>query len=369
MSCLSFPPSVFVIGQSYELLLFAEQNGIFWVEVNGERYYPDNAGTLASELPYAKVRLPQTVLDGAKNYRVCYRKTIVRRAYFSEIGEVETADFAFHPLTKTRDIHLYHIADVHYAFAVGKKTATYFGDDLDLLVVNGDIGEVETEQNYKEVARFVGEITGGSLPVLFVRGNHDTRGHLAEKYTDYFPAEGKNTYFTFEVGPLCGVALDCGEDKPDNHREYGGGYGGAPVYNGTNAFEPYRRRETDFLRGVTLPQGKIPFAVCHICPVQTTERAGNCFDIEREVYTEWNAELERLGIYLMLCGHVHRAYMLMPGDPASLLPHNYPVVVGSATFKGQTDLVGAAITLSPEGATVLFTDAAHNVKERFELTF
>ena len=365
-SFLSFPPTVFVIGKYYEILLFAEQNGIFWVEVNGERYYPENAGTLASERPFAKVRLPQTVLNESKLYRVCYRKTVDRKAYFAQLGGILSEDHDFRPLTKTCDIRMYHIADVHYAFEVGIKTASFFGDDLDMLIVNGDVGEVETEENYKEVARFTGEIAKGGLPVLFVRGNHDTRGHLAEKYTDYFPAEGKNTYYSFEEGPLCGVAMDCGEDKHDTHPEYGGDGG---LCTGVNAFEPFRRRETDFLRGLKLPEGKIPFAACHICPVQTTRNPGDEFDIEHDVYTAWNAELERLGIRFMLSAHTHHAYILTPDDPDSILPHNYPVIVGSSTFPHKTDLVGAAIILNPDGAEVLFTNASHEVRKKISLTF
>lgn len=357
MSFLRCTPSVFVIGNEYEILILTERCGRICVTVGNETFYEPNSGVLPSERLVAKIRLPQATLDREAAYTIRFCATVERRAYGSVFAEEETRTFSFAPLRKTEDIHVYHIADVHYRFELAKKTASYFGDALDLLIVNGDIGEVETEENYFEVCRLIGEIAGGRVPVLFARGNHDTRGRLAERFTDYFPNQALRTYYTFELGPLAGVVLDCGEDKDDSHPEYGG----------ANAFAPFRREESTFLHGITPVPDKIPFAVCHICPVQTTARAGSKFDIERDVYATWNTELERLGIRFMLCGHIHHAYMLFPDDDAALLPHNYPVIVGSAC--SPDDLWGTALTIHPHGATVCFTDSGHNVREKYELTF
>lgn len=348
-------PTVFVIDDEYEILAYANANGILSVVIDGVRYYEENAGTLYSEKRYAKIRVPQSVLNEAKAYTVCYRETVVRQPYHSQFKAEETQTFAFRPLEKTDGIHIYHVADVHYLFEDALKVGNYFGDELDFLVVNGDIGEVQTEQNYLDVISFVGELSRGEIPTLFVRGNHDTRGNLAEKYTDYFPANGKNTYFTFQLGALCGVVFDCGEDKPDENVEYGG----------SNAFEPFRRRQTAWLKKVNLPKDKIPFAVGHIIPVQTTFKASCIFDIEREIYTQWNADFERLGIKFMLCGHMHHAYLLTPNDERNLIAHNYPVVVGSKLIEG--DLWGTAITIENGVATVLFTDKNHEIKDKYEI--
>ena len=352
---LKCKPTVFVIDNEYEILIYAKQNGLFSVTVGNERYYPENSGVLDSEKPFAKIRIPQSALNEAKKYTVCYRETVKRQPYYSQFKDEETQEFAFRPLEKTDDIRIYHIADVHYLFEDALLVGSYFGDDLDFLIVNGDIGEVETEENYFDVIRFVGEASRGEIPTLFVRGNHDTRGKLAELYTDYFPANGKNTYFTFELGALCGVVFDCGEDKVDEQIEYGG----------SNAFEPFRRRQTAWLKSVELPQGKIPFAVGHIIPVQTTRHAGDPFDIERDIYTEWNAQFERLGVKLMLCGHMHDAYVLQKNDERSLIKHNYPVVVGSKQRNGE--LWGTAITVKNGEIRVCFTDKNHEIKESYIL--
>ncbi len=342
MSFLKCTPSVFVIGEEYEILVYTEKNGLAAIRIGEQTYFEENAGALSTEKNLAKIRIPQGLLDAAECYTVLFRESINRKAYYSVLGEWESCRFEFKPIKKTDGINIYHIADVHYRFDRGRALASYFGDGLDLLIFNGDIGEVETLDNYFEVAKFVGDASGGKIPVLFVRGNHDTRGRLAERFTDFFPADGKNTYYTFRVGPLRGIALDCGEDKPDARIEYGG----------VNAFESFRRRETEFLKGI---EGKYDFAVSHICPAQATPNAGCQFDIEREVYTEWNRELERLGIKFMLCGHIHKAYILEKNDKRSLLPHEYPVIVGSACLE-DGGLWGTALTLSGNEASVKFTD-------------
>ena len=370
MSFLKCTPSVFVIGTDYEILINTTANGIISVEVGGCTYYEENSGALSSEKDYARVRVPQKALNATKSYTVCYRETIDRKAYYSKMGTPQVQTFAFKPLEKTENIHIYHVADVHYRFDMALSLCSYFGDELDLLVVNGDIGEVETVENYVEVCKFCGDISKGAIPIIFVRGNHDTRGKLAERFTDYFPSNGKNTYFDFEIGCLCGVAIDCGEDKVDNHLEYGAmeyfKSDSPEVYGGVNAFSAYRQKQLKYLQGVQLDENKIRFAVSHIPPVMTTAKKDGPFDIERDCYTKWNTELERMGIQFMLSGHFHKAFVLLSGDEQNIIEHTYPVVVGSAVL-GRDNLYGAAITLNKTEMEVLFTDKDHNVVETYSI--
>jgi Icc-related predicted phosphoesterase len=356
MSFLSCKPSVFVIEDRFEILINTLHKGISCIEVNGKLYYEENSGVLSTEKNYCKISVPQTELNIARKYTIIFRELINRKAYFSELKNEEKIEFEFKPLGKTTDINIYHVADVHYRFDLAKKTADYFGDKIDMFVVNGDIGEVETEQNYLEVCKFVGDISQGKIPVLFVRGNHDTRGKLAELYTEYFPCVGKNTYFWFSIGCLNGIALDCGEDKPDNHAEYGG----------VNVFELYRRKETEFLRKLKLSDDKLTFAVSHVCPAQNTREKGCIFDIDDQVYREWNDELKRLNVSFMLCGHIHEAYVLEKNSNKSLRPHDYPVIVGSAFF-GDEDIWGAALTVRNESLDIKFTDRKKEIKENYLL--
>lgn len=358
-SFLKCTPSVFVINNEYEIIVYANTNGILSVKIGEAIFYEENSGVLSSEKAFAKIRVPQALLDGEKKYEVLFRKTIDRKAYYSELSPVQRESFAFKPLQKTEDVHIYHVSDVHYLFDLAKRTAAFFGQETDLFVLNGDIGEVETEENYFEVLKFVGDISKGEVPVAFARGNHDTRGRLAEKYTQYFPCDGKNTFYTFEIGCLRGIILDCGEDKEDDMEEYGG----------VNDFASFRQRELAFLQSLNFPNdGKITFAISHICPVLTTKNKGNCFDIERDTYTKWNQELEHLKIRFMLTGHLHTAHIIDKDYEGNTLPHEYPVVVGSACF-GEEDFWGAAITLNKESAEVSFTNANKEVKAREALVF
>ena len=357
MDCLAFAPVVFVIGKDYEIGVFAKENGLIWVEIDGVKYYEENSGALSTEKRFTKIRISQEILNTAKAYTVVYRKTIDRKAYYSELGEEERKVYAFKPIEKTDNINAYHIADVHYRFALAKQTARFFGDDLDLFIVNGDIGEVETYQNYEEVYEFMADITGGEIPVLFVRGNHDTRGKLAEKFSEYYPCENKKHYFPFEIGCLNGVALDCGEDKWDNCKEYGG----------VNDFEGYRKGESAFLEALQLDQNKINFVVSHVCPSQTT-LSNPLFAIETDRYTAWNEEFKRLGVKFMICGHMHRAYMLTPYDEKCTAKNNsYPVAVASACY--EDDLWGGAFVIGKESLTVAFTDKNCVEREKYSVDY
>ena len=207
------------------------------------------------------------------------------------------------------------------------------------------------------VAKFVGDVAKGELPVIFVRGNHDVRGRLAERYTDYFPANGKDTFFVFSVGNLNGVALDCGEDKLDSHPEYGG----------VNDFKRFRERETKFLKNVRFEDGdKITFGVCHIAPIQVTLVPDSCYDIERQTYTVWNDILEKIGVKFFISAHRHIAYALLKGDPKNLIDHEYPVIVGSVFDKNKSIVAGCAMVLSKNHLNAKITDNNLQVLDEFD---
>ena len=349
---LSCKPTVTVINEDYVIIINTKENGVISVEVDGVRYYEENAGVLSSEKNYAKIRLPQNPLDKAKKYTVVYRKSIERVAYFSKLGEEMRVDFRFKPVKKRGEINAYHLADIHGRFDLAKKAAAFFGSKLDLLFLNGDYCELDTVDNYVELCRFMGELTGGRIPVVLVRGNHDCRGTVAEMYTDRLTANGKDTYYTFKAGWLRGLALDLGEDKPDDSDEYGG----------TNDFYGFRRRELGFLKGLNPKKCKALFAIGHNSPGHSTSHKGDeKFDIEDELYTEYNKELERLAIKFMIIGHFHRYAFLKKNDERSRRAHEYPIIIGSDVRFQNDHLAGTALTFSGNTLTAKITDTDKNV--------
>ena len=48
-------------------------------------------------------------------------------------------------------------------------------------------------------------------PLLLVRGNHDSNGMAAEDWYDYFQMPDEKSYFTFQLGEVFFIVLDCGE--------------------------------------------------------------------------------------------------------------------------------------------------------------
>lgn len=357
MSFLKCKPSVFVFKNKYIISATSKNFGILSVEIDGQIFHQKNSGVLSSENNFFKIAVPQELLNKAKKYTIKFRKTINRKAYFSTFEDEVSLSFTFKPIEKDENINVYHVADVHYNFESAVKTCSYFGSDLDLLIVNGDIGEVETEENYFEVLKFTGDISEGKVPIIFVRGNHDTRGRLAERFTEFFPADNENTFFPFSISSISGIALDCGEDKLDDH----------PEYNSVNDFKTFRQNELQFLKDLERDNNKYYFAVCHICPNFTFTGIKNrgTFVIETETYQKWTEQLERLNIDFMICGHYHYQFIVNKGDELNIIDHNYPVIVGSGLKDNK--VAGCALILDKNKTTVMFTDENHAVLAKHEI--
>ena len=364
-------PTVFALHDTYQIFIPFSCEVIVSVRVGGELFYDDANGMLRSGTPIHRVEIPMELLDAERSYTLIYRRMIERKPYFPTSEEPVELTYAFRPVPDEGPVHIYHISDAHNLEEPVIEAGRYFGRDLDLLVLNGDIpnhsGQVE---NFGTIYRLASALTEGEIPVVFSRGNHDTRGICAERFGEYTPTENGRTYYTFRLGSLWGMVLDCGEDKVDSSEEYGH----------TVCFHSFRRKETEWIRRVIanakdeyLAMGvkrrllisHIPFS--YILPPP--------FDIEQELYAEWCRLLrEYIRPDLALHGHLHKTLVWLPGGENDHLGQPCPAIIGSKPTRRSKEsldavpyFIGAAITLSGRDTHVTFNGSDGTVFGEFDL--
>ena len=361
---LKYLPSVFAVENEYQIFSVFDSAAIVKVRVGDEEFYDDSCGILRSNINIHRVAVPMSVLDAAEEYTLIYRKIIERTPYFPTSEEEKCLTIKFRPVKGTH-LNIYLMSDTHNLVDEPIACGTYFGRDIDLLVLNGDIpnhsGDIE---NFNSIYEIAAAITGGECPSIFARGNHDTRGIHAEELTAFSPNANGKTYYTFRIGSVWGLVLDCGEDKNDDHPEYGG----------TTCFHNFRLGETRFLREVA-EKGEynadgIEYKLI-ICHMPFTYRSPQeVFAIEQDIYSEWASLLrERIKPNLMLCGHLHTLDISPVGGERDHLGQPCPVVISGVPQNpkklpesGESGYTGCALTLDSNHARVIFNHSSGKIK-------
>ena len=357
---LKTAPAVFAVENTYQIMVETERAVLFSVRVGNEEYFDESNGILRSLSDLHRVIVPMEALDAAGEYTVCVRPLIERKPYFTETEPLWEQSFRFYPVPQD-NVRVYHISDAHNRIDQPVAAAKAFGE-IDLLILNGDVidhsGRPEKFHNVYEICA---QLTGGNKPSVFSRGNHDMRGNFAEKFAEYTPSANGKTYYTFRLGSLWGVILDCGEDKPDDNAEYG--------Y--TVRCAPFRRRQTAFLRDVIANKEKEYAAEgitrrLVISHVPFTTRFGEPFNIEEDVYAEWARLLcEEVKPDLMLCGHVHQIGIWEKGGAKDAFGQPCDVIVGARPEKERW--IGCGLVLRTNGTDVVFNDNNGEVLEKNSL--
>lgn len=356
-------PTVYAVADKYIIIVPVNEPCLMWVGIGENEYYDDSNGILRSGRLTHKMTVPMAELDAARNYTVRWRKMIERKPYRSEVGEIEEYTSAFRPIDPNKErINIYNIADAHNRVEGPINAGKYFertGEELDLLLLNGDIPNHSGDVAYFEaIHRIAAGVTGGEIPVVFARGNHDTRGVCAELIEDYTPTDNGVSYYTFRLGPVWGIVMDCAEDKPDDHVEYAH----------TICCEDFRRRETRWLEALCNAEkpeysdGGIKYKIV-VVHNPFTERRNPPFDIEEDTFAHWASLLrENVKPHLMICGHVHKCYVTYPGGERDAFGQPCPIVAASKLSKDDLSFfVGGAITLDGNMAYVRFTDNDGNI--------
>lgn len=363
-SVLETYPSVWAVGDHYQIFAPSRTSALMWVQVGNERYYDHANGILRSDTCIHKIQVPMKALDKAGCYTVFCKPMWERKPYRPVTGPEEQHEFQFQPL-RSGNINIYHLADTHNRVESPVNAASYFGDELDLLILNGDIpnhsGEIE---NFKTIYEIAGKVTKGSIPVIFSRGNHDTRGFYAEQFTSYTPTDRGISYYTIRMGELWCLVLDTGEDKDDSHAEYGG----------TVCFHSFRQEETRFLEDVIRraeQEYNAPGITKRIVISHTpfTEIDKPPFDIEQDIYRHWVQLIsQHIRPDFYLCGHLHTCEVIRPGEERDAYGQSCPTVIGATpNEKDHSKFTACGISYRDDEIIIRFTDQDRKVLKTVKL--
>lgn len=356
-------PAVFSVGEEYKIFVRVAESSVMWVKIGDKCYYDHSNGILRSAVTIHKISVPMSELDKAKKYTVCYRRMIERKPYFSETGDIEEVSFAFSPIDGD-DYNIYHLSDTHGMVEAPTESAKRFEEKygkINLLILNGDIidhsGDIKNFDTIYEIASI---ITKGEIPIVFSRGNHDTRGIYAEIIADYTPTKNGNSYFSFRLGSLWGLVLDCGEDKLDTHEEYGN----------TMCCHEFRKEETRYIESIIENASseyknagvKRKIVIAHS---PFTQKFKPPFNIEEDTYAYWTSMLKNsIKPSLIICGHTHKLNVSLPGDEKDAYAQPCPVVIASVPFKSENRFIGGGFVINSESVKLVYADAEKILEER-----
>lgn len=343
---ISVDPSVYAVNDEYQICVLVKRECTMWVEVGGKAYYDHTNGILRSDSFLHIAHVPQEALDAAGGYKVYVREIIERKPYNTICGGVESAEYTFRPLIEKDEYNIINLADSHSQVDAPVASGSYFGNDLDLLIMNGDIidnsGSIDS---FKIPYLISGNITKGQVPCIYSRGNHELRGIYAEQLADYTPTDNGKSYYTFRLGPVWGIVMDAGEDKADSNPEYGH----------TVACEAFRDEEGKFLDEVIASEewkgASVRLIISHV-PLVIKMNAP--YNSEEARYAEWSRKLAKIEPTLWLSGHLHNCFLEAPGDRNNTLGYPCPLVCSSYQNSANRQHTSGAIILTDDRITARY---------------
>jgi acid phosphatase type 7 len=301
---------------------------VSWVEYRPEASQrwltnlPAHHGLVDADVTVHNVRLAGLSPGGRYRYRAVSRELVAFKPNNVIFGPtVASPEHAFTAFDARQESTAFVVLNDRHEkvgpFAASLASVSW--SNVDLVFLNGDmVNSVKDEaQVYRCLVDPCVESFAARSPLVYVRGNHDTRGGFARHLLNYFPTESGRYYYTLRQGPVTFLVLDGGEDKADDNVEY----------SGLVDFEPYLRRQVEWLtRQIEEPAFReAPFRVCvmHIPPNPTPNA--------KFIRPHWLQEnvvplLNRGRVDLLICGHRHH-YALQAAGQEGL---NFPMITGGA---------------------------------------
>lgn len=346
---LKFHPTVFAVNKNYQIIVPVTGASFASVRVGEQEFFSHSSGMACCKSDIHKIDIPCEVLNSAGEYTVCLRPVTLRKGYGAETAEPVCRTYIFRAPPK-ENIRFYNISDAHSRVSEPIAAAKAFGE-IDALILSGDVMHVcDTVNDFMNVYEICSEITGGSIPVVSARGNHDMRGRMAENFAEYMPSADGKIYYTFTLGSLWGVVLDCGEITPDQNPEHGF----------TVCCDTFRREQTAFLKRV-IENCQNEYAaegIKHRVVVVHDpffEKHNPPYDVSRDIFREWFELINpNINPDFWLCGHSHLCAVRRPPYSWDEFGIKTPLVMASTP--GEGTFKGGGFSISDDGISLNFTD-------------
>lgn len=287
-------PTVFDMGNENYCVLFVttlKGSGYIKYTVNGEEkiIWDTTSGTISTHDTVHRIIVPKQELRN--NSYVVGSQFVAYKLGYTAIkgGSVESEPINFRGEEKEDGIKLLAVTDVHEMMDEVKKSLEYFTEDYDMMVFLGDIcSDFGSKSRFTDhVLADAAYITKGEYPVVYARGNHETRGEYASQMLQYFPTDTGELYYTFDFGGLSAIVLDPGEDKEDDHVEY----------SGLVDFSSYREKQFSWINSLKAEDFTGRYKIVFSHDPTLTEHFGK----------NWAEPLKNLGFSLIVGGHHHRS--------------------------------------------------------------
>ncbi len=288
-------PTVFDCGNEYYSVVWATSlKGTGYIEYSFEgetkRIYDAVSGIISTDDTVHQVLVPKRELS-ENSYKVGSQYVAFKYGYSAAKGKsVESATYNFKGVPSAEKVNILAISDIHGMENLMYKSLSHFNDAPDLLVLLGDIVDaLETKSTFiKYILKDAADLSHSEIPVIFTRGNHETRGEFGAQMLRYFPYHTNEFYYTFSFGPLSAIVLDSGEDKEDSHKEY----------DGLVDFASYREKQYNWLCSLDESvYGDAEYKLAFSHDPTLTDHFGK----------DWTAPLISLGTDLIVGGHYHKS--------------------------------------------------------------
>lgn len=257
-------------------------------------------------------------------YRIYSQEVLKREGWHIIYGYVAATNvYSKAPLTFTTndaskpETSFLVLNDIHERVDVMKQMLEK-GDyqKRDMVIYNGDMVNImpDDEALFRGFLDESVNLFASEIPLYYVRGNHETRGASAVNFQNYICPRQDNIFFSWQQGPVFFLALDAGEDKPDDDLEYAG----------ANVYDEYRTAQAEWIKKVInseeYKKAKYHVVICHVPPAPEQ----NAWHGDLEVKKKFASILNNADVDVMLCAHYHR-FAYYP----NLEGVNFPVIINS----------------------------------------
>lgn len=220
-------------------------------------------------------------------------------------------------------------------------------DSMDFFVMNGDMVSYITDE--ESLHRHVFDVVKGivsRLPVVYARGNHETRGRDAHLFARNCPTSTGEPYYMFRQGPVAFLVLDAGEDKPDM----------SPEYSGYADFDSYRQTQLEWLKSVVkdplFTEALLKVVLMHIPAISNKKSWYG----QKWVGDNFVPVLNAAGVDLMLSGHHHEHMYMETGSCGN----GFPIIANDDTDRLE-------FTADADGYKVVTYDQEGNAGHVYEM--